>query len=242
MISLRRPSWFAVLLTLCGVAIFIALGVWQLRRAQEKEILLARFAHAASAKLQPFAAVEHAAPADVYPHVQVRGSFAAHRVYLLDNRMHAGQLGVDVFMPFTPDNRDRVLLVDLGFLPRQGVRESLPDLPPVPQKEIALSGLYAPPPAPGLKLGGNPLNRETSWPKMLTWIDTNAIAVDLRRQVYPRVLLLDPDPASPYARQWTPDVMPPARHRAYAFQWFTFALATVVIFFVMHRNRTADTE
>ncbi|MGH8214005.1 MAG: SURF1 family protein [Rhodanobacteraceae bacterium] len=235
-IRLRRPSWFAVLLTLCGVAIFVVLGMWQLRRAQEKEVLLARFAHAASAPVQSFAAVEHASSADVYPHVRVRGSFAAHRVYLLDNRMRAGQLGVDVFMPFVPDNRDRVLLVDMGFLPRQGPREALPDLPPVAQREVALSGLYAPPPAPGLKVGGNPLNHESSWPKMLTWIDMNAIAADLHGQVYPRVLLLDPDPASPYVRQWTPDVMPPARHRAYAFQWFTFAFAALVIFLVMHRR------
>lgn len=241
-IHLRRPSWFAVLLTLCGVAAFIALGVWQLRRAQEKEILLARFAHAASAPVQPFAVVESMPPADVYPHVRLRGTFAVHRAYLLDNRMNAGQLGVDVFVPFTPGNRDRVLLVDLGFLPRQGVRESLPDLPPLPQQEVALSGLYAPAPAPGLKLGGNPLNHEASWPKMLTYIDMDAIAADLHRQVYPRVLLLDADPASPYVRQWTPDVMPPARHRAYAFQWFTFALAALVIFFVMHRKKDPEAE
>ncbi len=237
MIRLRRPSLFAVLVTLAGVAIFIALGVWQLHRARYHEAVLAHFAGAAHAAVQPFAAVEHAAPSDVYPHVRVRGSFAAHRAYLLDNRMHAGQLGVDVFVPFTPDNRDRVLLVDLGFLPRQGPAEALPDLPPIPQQEIALSGLYAPPPAAGLKLGGNPLNAETSWPKLLTWIDPKAIAAHLHRDLYPRVLLLDADPASPYVRQWTPEVIAPARNRAYAFQWFTFALAAVVIFVVMHRKK-----
>jgi surfeit locus 1 family protein len=31
--------------------------------------------------------------------------------------------------------------------------------------------------------------------------------------------------------------MPPARHRAYAFQWFTFALAAVVLLLVLHRKR-----
>ena len=39
----RRPSVFAVLLTVCGVAVFCALGVWQLRRAAYKETVLARF-------------------------------------------------------------------------------------------------------------------------------------------------------------------------------------------------------
>jgi len=239
-IALRRPSWFAVLLTLCGVAVFIALGIWQLHRARYHQAVLARFTRAAAAPVQPFAMVERAAPTDVYPHVQVRGTFAAHRVYLLDNRMHAGQLGVDVFVPFTPDNRDRLLLVDLGFVSRQGPQEMLPELPPLPEHEIALRGLYAPPPAPGLKLGGDALKDERSWPKVLTYIDMNAIAADLHRQLYPRVLLLDADPASPYMRQWTPEVIAPARNRAYAFQWFTFALAAVVIFFLMHRKRDAS--
>lgn len=239
MIRLRRPSLFAVMLTLVGVAIFVSLGVWQLRRAQEKESLLARFAQAAHASVQPFAEVASKPPVNIYPHTQVHGRYASQRVYLLDNRMHAGQLGVNVFVPFQPDQGDHVLLVNLGFLPRQGEQESLPDLPPLRSDEITITGLYAPPPAPGLKLGGNALARAHSWPELLTFIDMRAIADDLHQTLYPRVLLLDADPASPYMRQWTPDVMPPSRHRAYALQWFTFALAALVIFFIMHRDKRA---
>lgn len=239
MISFRRPSLFAVLLTLAGVAAFIALGMWQLRRAQEKEILLARFAQAARAAVQPFAQVADAPPQSTYPHVRVRGRYASRRIYILDDRLHAGQLGVNVFVPFLPDRGSRGLLVNQGFLPREGPREALPDLPPLPEGEVTLTGLYAPAPAPGLKLGGNPLTRESAWPKLLTFIDLHALAGDLHQALYPRVLLLDADPASPYVRQWTPDVMPPARHRAYALQWFTFALAALVIFLIMHRKKPA---
>ena len=229
---------FAVLLTLAGIAAFVALGFWQLRRAEEKEALLARFAHAAHAAVQPFAPVADAPPPSVYPHVRVHGRYAAHRIYILDDRLHAGQLGVNVFVPFLPSNGDRELLVNQGFLPRQGPDESLPDLPPLAQGEVTLTGLYAPPPASGLKLGGNSLTRESTWPKLLTFIDMHSISGDLHHALYPRVLLLDADPASTYVREWTPDVMPPSRHRAYALQWFTFALAALMIFFIMHRRRT----
>jgi cytochrome oxidase assembly protein ShyY1 len=34
--------------------------------------------------------------------------------------------------------------------------------------------------------------------------------------------------------------MPPARHRAYALQWFSFAIAAVVMFVVLHRVRRDD--
>lgn len=239
LMRLRRPSPFGVLLTLFGIAAFIALGIWQLRRADFKEALLTRFARATSAPLQSFTAVEQRAAASdaAYPHVQVHGRFESHRVYFLDDQMHADQLGVDVFVPFMPDNRDRVLLVNLGFLPREGAQQALPDLPPISDAETTLTGIYAPSPRTGLKLGGDQLAHEITWPKTTTFIDLRALGDDLHRSLYPRVLLLDADPATPYVRQWTPDTMPPARHRAYALQWFTFALAALVIFFVMHRAR-----
>jgi len=45
---------------------------------------------------------------------------------------------------------------------------------------------------------------------------------------------LDTDISSGFVRQWTPDVMPPERHEAYALQWFTFALVAIVIFISVH--------
>lgn len=229
-------------MTLAGIAIFVALGVWQLRRADEKEMLLARFAQAAHTPLQPLSAVENHALSTSYQHVTVHGRFDSRHTYLLDDQTHADQLGIDAFVPFTPDNRDEALLVNLGFLPRQGIDQSLPQLPPIPDRETTLTGIYAPPPRAGLKLGGNPLLREHTWPKLLTWIDLHDIGADLHRGLYPRVLLLDADPASAYVRQWTPDTMPPARHRAYALQWFTFALIALVMFIILHRKRYDDPQ
>lgn len=239
MIRLRRPSVFAVLLTLVGIAIFCVLGVWQLDRAAYKEGVLARFHAAASAPLVSLGAALADRRVDRYPHVQVTGRLDGARVYLLDDQMRHGRLGVMVFVPFHPDlPGSRVLLVNLGFLAKMGAdTTTLPDLPPLPAGAVTLTGIYAPPPLPGLKLGGNPLVRERTWPKLVTWIDTAQIAADLHRALYPQVLLLDPDPHSTYLRQWTANVMPPARHRAYALQWFSFAVAALVIFVVMHRVR-----
>jgi len=39
---LRRPTWFAVALTVVGVLAFVRLGIWQLDRADEKDELLRR--------------------------------------------------------------------------------------------------------------------------------------------------------------------------------------------------------
>ncbi|HUA82155.1 MAG TPA: SURF1 family protein [Dyella sp.] len=238
MSAMRRPAWWSVLLTVAGVLVFVRLGVWQLHRADYKDELLRRYAAAASAPVQPFDAVADKPPVDAYPRVHVQGHYLIDRVYLLDNPRHDSLGGVEVFVPFQPLHRPRLLLVDLGFLPGNGT-DTPPQLPPLSADLQTLQGTYQPSPGAGLEMGGNALARQTQWPKTSIYLDLTQIAVDLHATLYPRVLSLDAEPSAIYVRMHTLDLssMPPARHRAYAFQWFTFAIAAVVIFLFLHRKR-----
>jgi surfeit locus 1 family protein len=235
---LRRPSWFALLLTVAGALLFIRLGVWQLHRADEKEAILRRYAAAETAVPRDFAAVAAMPPVDGYARVKVQGEYIADRLYLLDNPKHDQLGGVEVYAPFRPRSGDRLLMVDLGFLPGNGTHEP-PQLPALPTGEQSLQGLYMPPPGVGFEMGGDALARQTRWPKTTVYLDLPQVAADLGNALYPQVLALDEDPAAIYVREHTIDfsAMPPARHRAYAFQWFTFAVAAVVILLVLHRRR-----
>jgi cytochrome oxidase assembly protein ShyY1 len=235
---MRRPAWWSVLLTVAGVLVFVRLGVWQLHRADYKDELLRRYAAAASAPVKPFHAVADQPPSDAYPRVRVQGNYLADRLYLLDNPRHDSLGGVEVYAPFRPVGQNTLLLVDLGFLPGNGT-DKAPELPPLPTDAQTLQGIYQPPPGVGLELGGNAFAQQSHWPKTSVYLDPNQVAVDLHAALYPRVLVLDADPSAIYARVHTLDLssMPPARHRAYAFQWFTFAVAAAVIFLWLHRKR-----
>lgn len=235
---LRRPAWWSVLLTIAGVLVFVRLGIWQLHRAQYKDELLRRYAAAASAPVQAFGVVAEQPPADAYPRVHVQGHYLAGRIYLLDNPKHDSLGGVEVYAPFRPLHQPKLLLVDLGFLPGNGT-DQVPQIPPLPTDEQTLQGIYQPPPGTGFEMGGDALARQTHWPKTSIYLDPGQIAADLHAPLYPRVLALDADPAAIYVRVHTLDLssMPPARHRAYAFQWFTFAIAAVAIFLVLHRKK-----
>ena len=234
----RRPPWWALLLTAASALLFIRLGVWQLHRADFKEALLRRYAASSSAPLQDFAKVAQTPPSDAFPRLQVSGHYLVERTYLLDNPKHDERGGVEVFVPFESQGGQPLLLVDLGFLPGNGTRQA-PQLPPLPATELTLHGLYVPPPPLGFEMGGDALARQTHWPKSSIFLDPKQISHDLGRPLYPRVLALDADPTSIYERVHTLDfsAMPPARHRAYAFQWFSFALAVVVILLVLNRKR-----
>lgn len=234
----RRPSWWALLLTAAAVLLFIRLGNWQLHRADFKDALLRRYAASATAPLQDFSAVADPPPEDGFPRVYSTGQYLVDRIYLLDNPNHDERGGVEVFVPFARAGSTKLLLVDMGFLAGDGTGK-MPQLPIMPAGAVRLQGIYVPPPPIGFEMGGNALTQQSKWPKTGIFLDPAEVARDLGRALYPRVLALDPDPASIYTRVHTLDLssMPPARHRAYAYQWFTFALAAVVLLLALHRRR-----
>jgi surfeit locus 1 family protein len=230
-----RPSWFAVALTVVGIALFVRLGVWQLDRADQAQALLDAFSRAPLADYEDFAAVRLAPPVTRYPHVRVSGHFLADRGYLRDEQVRDGQLGVEAYAVFVTDHATtQALLVDRGWIAwsrQSGTQQTLPSLP---GGDVVLSGVYAPFPGNGIRVGGNALQAQAVSPKLTLAIDPEEIAADLKQPLLPRVLMLDTDAASGFARHWTPNLMSPQRHQAYAFQWFAFALAALAIFVLLH--------
>ncbi len=223
-------------LLIVGVVAFVLLGFWQLRRADEKQRLFDAFSLAESATPVTLAEARRDETPQHYPRVSITGRYDGRHVYVLDNQTREGRAGVIVWMLFQPDESGPSLLVDRGFLVQQDPRNK-PAIPVLVDEAATLTGLYAPPPGIGFRLGGNALPGQATWPKSTIRIDRDEIAKDAGRTLDTRVLLLDADPASGFERHWTPEVMVPDKHRAYALQWFSFAIAAFVIFVVVHRRR-----
>lgn len=236
--STRRwhaPRAIGVLFALIGIAVFLALGTWQVRRAHEKEALFAAFDAAASKAPITLTQARTQAGAQVYPLVEITGSFDPEHAYLLDDQVRGGKVGVMRWDVFAPSAGGPALLVNRGYLARDA-RGVLPTMPSPPTGVVRIQGLYAPPPGSGLRLGGNPLPRQAQWPKTTIYIDPGEIAADLDRHLDARVLLETDaaDAGAGFVRQWRPEVFPPERHYAYAFTWFAFCAVVVATFLVLH--------
>ncbi len=229
----HRPGPLAWALLVTGVALFCALGSWQLDRKAQKEKFLAAFAAAPSSAPVDLLSVRDIGDDTRYPHVRASGHFVAGRGYLLDEQFHDGKPGVRAVVVFHMDGEERNLLVDRGWIAWNHAAGTSPPVPPL-LNENSVTGIYAPFPGGGIRVGGNPLPGQTAWPKLTLHIDPAEIAADLGGPILPRMLLLDPDQSSGFVREWTPNVMPPARHLAYAFQWFALAAAAMIIFIVLH--------
>ena len=224
---------FAVLLTLFGVAAFVTLGTWQLDRAAQKERLFAAFAGAGSQTPVALDEARRTRDSQRYPLVSVRGRYDPKHAYVLDDQTHDGKVGSVAYAIFEPADGSAPLLADRGFVARDA-RGQRPTIPPAPEGEQQILALYAPPPGSGLRLGGNALPRQSTWPKSSIYLDVGEIAADAGRSLDPKVLLLAPEQGSGFIREWRPDVFPPERHRGYAFTWFTLAAVVVIVFVTMH--------
>ena len=74
----------------------------------------------------------------------------------------------------------------------------------------------------------------SSWPKVVQRIDPDKTARDLDRQVLPFVVLMDAELPHGFVREWTPYLgIGPERHRGYALQWFSLAVAVAVVWIVL---------
>jgi cytochrome oxidase assembly protein ShyY1 len=229
-----------VLLTLFGLAFFGALGFWQLDRAAQKERLFAAFANAGSQTPVTLEAARRVEASPRYPLVGVQGRYdTAHTYYLVD-RTHDGKVGTVAYAIFEPADGSKPLLVDRGFV-ADDARGHAANIPPPPQGEQQVSALYAPAPGSGLRMGGNALPRQNAWPKESIYLDVGEIAADVGRSLDAKILLLAPDPASGFVREWRPDVFPPERHRGYAFTWFTLAVIVAGVFVGMHWRKDPTT-
>ncbi len=236
------------------MALFIALGVWQLHRMHEKIAQLDAVA-ATLAQRKPLPLVQTAwdvARKDSYDWVAGTGAFLSWPPILLDNQFHDGRVGVRVYRVFGMDKPDwsmgGSILVDFGWLPLPENRQ-LPDLKFPVSNRITVSGLLSPPPATGFSLGPVATLHKHAW--LATRLDIDALAPKVldwvpawKPKLAPRVLRLDPAVPMGFERDLVvlPNTLPPARHLAYAVQWFGFALVALIILVGKHWRKVGKAE
>lgn len=226
-----RPPLWATLLTVLLLAVMVSLGFWQLDRAEQKQQMLDDFEAAAEGAPEP---LDKPAPAadDAPAHVRVAGRFQSDGQLLLDNQIREGRAGVRVWTPLRRDSGE-IILVDRGWVaaPR---RDGLPDIT-VGTGKRQLSGLWRPLPQAGFSLG-NRLCDKPDTPQRVQYPRVEEIACRFDVPVADGLLLLHPEAPDGFLRQWRPDHLDPSVHWGYALQWFGFAVALLVIFFVVNRK------
>lgn len=201
------------LLTGLGVSVLcVSLGMWQLRRADYKETLRARFDAAGAAHPVPRADM-----LAEWQRVTLRGQWLAEHGALLDNRMRAGQAGYEVLTPLRLDGNGGVVIVNRGWLAGNGDRSRLPPIP-TPSGEVELSGVAVAAVPPGFSLAASQ-QRGPIWQKA----DLASFERILGTRVGAWLVRQESAAADGLDRAWPAADFGADKHRAYALQWFAMA-------------------
>ena len=228
----RAPPW-AWVLTAAAVALFVALGMWQLRRGLAKEGLQARLAdRSAEPEILSYAL---GAPQGLeLRRAQAQGRYLADRQLLQDGQSHRHQPGYHVWTPLVLSD-GAAILVNRGWVPRDrsGFDGS------APAGVVVVTGFWRALPEPGVRLAGAAnCPADAQFPATVLYPTASDVECLLTRPVVGGLLLLDPETAGGYVREWTDVGIPPQRHYGYSFQWFALAAAALGVFVAVNRKRT----
>jgi len=221
------------LLSLVLFCIFINLGTWQLRRSDEKQLLLKSYNHRAHhSPLKPDNLLEQS---DLrFYRAKLVGTFDNEHTILLDNKTHHGKIGYEVYTPFRATGFGMPILVDRGFVQNTGSRAELPTIPAITE-ETTIVGLINEPPRYAAM--GEMVDGQNQWPLRVEFINLPKLGEKMNAVFFPYVLALDPKHAAALDLQWEIVLMSPERHQGYALQWFAFALTLLVLFATLNIGR-----
>ncbi len=211
--------------------VLLALGNWQLGRAEEKRHYFAMQAQASVAEmitLNDF--MEEDMETLRYKKAQVMGHYDSRHQFLIDNQISGGKAGYFVMTPFLLKGKTSAVLVNRGWIPLMGNRAMLPSVD-VGGEETILTGRINAFPSVGVKLAGADIPTE-GWPSVVQVVDTQILAKRLGYPLLAFQVELDKNLPGGFQRDWqTASIMQPEQHIAYAIQWFALALTLTILIF-----------
>ncbi|ALM52687.1 hypothetical protein AR456_10655 [Halomonas huangheensis] len=218
----RRRGRLMIWCVLCSLlmTLGICLGLWQWHRAADKREWLEAMANA------PQVESPRELPSEGSELV-VEGHFLGKETLFLDNRTLDGRLGVGVLTPLVDDYGQR-WLVDRGFL-ETGMSRATPEVS-TPEGRVRITGEWQ---ADGRQA---PVFGDALEGRRLQQIEPAAWPAGFRFDGW----LHQASGAGLLPIWWTPNVMPPERHTAYAVQWWSLAMVALIALVLGARRLQAD--
>jgi len=233
-----KPQIWSTFAMLIGVAMLMGLGYWQLQRAEQKRVILEEYAQRANNKPLSWSDLNEFKSTMQYQQVELAGFYGNKQQFLLDNKFHQHRMGYHVITPFYSPTRDRVILVDRGWVPQGPSRQQLPILKPIVGQQTIKGRLYTLS-RNTIRVGAAIVDNQ-NWPLRIEALDSALLQKLLGIKIYPALLQLNAEQPHGFVRDWRIVVMPAARHTGYAVQWFALALTLLIIYTVLSFQRREE--
>jgi len=227
-----KPKIRMIVLMMFFVIVFSSLGRWQLNRADEKNVKHEQMQFyikqppinlpSALVKLKDFE----------YREVEVRGEFVNNQTIFLDNKMYQRRAGYHVITPFKIANSLLHVPVNRGWVGVGLDRSILPEVKAI-NGELTLVGTVVSPEIRSLTLSDEFVHGEV-WDKF----DLQRYVAETSLEMQPILVLQKNDIEDGLFRDWSRPSSGADKNIGYAIQWFSLAIATLILFIVLNVKRS----
>lgn len=248
------PTLLGTLLTIICIPLFIKFGFWQYNKATLKQDIQARYNAAMTIEGLDF-------PIDLtindtlkiealkYQKVKLSGHYLPEYTVLLDNQTDNNRVGYHVVTPLKIVDSDKYVLVNRGWVLGNATHAELPTVE-TPMTLQNMSGQVWVPSTRyfTLEKKSDSISEKTHIKKVSNQVLAVVQNLDLAQyreltklDVSPLVIKLDEAVnEGGFERHWQVPVARITTHIGYAFQWFGFAFATLLIYLYMSVRKTHE--
>jgi surfeit locus 1 family protein len=226
-----RPSVLPTLGAVALIGLTLALGNWQLNRAEQKRELQARLD---SLQREPAVTIPKGAinASDFeFRTVEVVGEFEPRCTVYLDNKLRGHVPGYEIVTPVSVGASGKYVAVNRGWLAGTGDRSRLPPVA-TPSGQVKVSGAAVIPSARIVELS-NETVEDRLWQNLVLERYREWCRLDLA----PFVIQQTNDFGDGLRREWPRPDLGIDMHRGYALQWFSLALLVAVLYVALNVRR-----
>lgn len=225
-----KPSWLGTLIVAICIPLFIKLGFWQYHKAMLKQEIQAKSTQY-STRLPDLTDYLHDPLQLKYRKVAVHGTFETQYQFLLDNQVENGRAGFHVVTPFRIAGAEKYVLVNRGWIAGFAEHHKLPTFE-TPTLKMEIVGMVW---QPSGKIFTLERERNVAvkkeWSPVWQHLDMKKFQAESSLPVLPVIIKMDPiSPQGGFVRNWQVPAERIVTHLGYAYQWFGFALATLLIY------------
>lgn len=226
----HRGFWIVLIAALVSVASTASLGLWQLRRAAQKEAIQADIHSKQLSAILVNADVKAVEALGNWIHrtAELSGSWVPEATVFLDNRQMNGRQGFYVVTPLRMADDGRWVLVQRGWVQRDFMDRARVPPVPTPTGRVTVSGRIAAFPGKVYSLGDadvGPIRQN---------LDVDSFAHEHSSNVLNGSLMqldaVDGVPSDGLLRNWPRIAADVHKHHGYAFQWFGLCALILVLY------------
>ena len=232
------PGLWPTLIFVLVFPLFIALGFWQLDRADQKTAYQQQYLDQRKKPPLYLQEIKQSGLVDelTWRKVVVDDEVVLDTDILLDNKIVNGKAGYYIYKPVAVKGTNKKVLINLGWQQAELRRDTVPDLRSFGSLK-GIEGYIKQPQFSGVQFSETPVEKLSENIYRVQHIDFEQLEEYFNFKLERYVIRVSNGTDLGYHTEWYEPGFGQEKHLGYAFQWFSFATVLFILFIILNLKR-----